>query len=162
MLTGGAHVGCAVATFPSSHATAHCNAPHHLHRYTGLVNLGNSCYMNSVLQLLWTLQTAGKQDFELMIYPRSRHGLHPQLNAHNQEFQWLQLKKLRSPVSKGQLRRCRVRPRSYSQRSRPRNTRISSASRRCSRSRRCRSRGEAARRGGACWVPCGRRGGWAP
>lgn len=57
--------------------------------------------MQGAMQLPWALQTAGRQDFELMLHPRSRHGPNRQLRAFDAEFQWLRLKKLLSPKRAG-------------------------------------------------------------
>ncbi|HEB52513.1 MAG TPA: S9 family peptidase [bacterium] len=54
----------------------------------------DNVHMQNTMQLLWELQKAGKQNFELMVYPRSRHGLAGQVRAHSREFQWLRLKRL--------------------------------------------------------------------
>lgn len=63
--------------------------------------MDDNVHVQNAMQLVWELQKAGKQDFELMVYPRSRHGLHPHVNAHSQEFQWLRLKKLLEPAATG-------------------------------------------------------------
>lgn len=56
--------------------------------------MDDNVHLQNAMQLCWALQVAGRQDFELMLYPRSRHGLDPQVNAHSQEFQWRRLQKL--------------------------------------------------------------------
>lgn len=57
-------------------------------------SMDDNVHLQNTMQLLWELQSAGKQNVELMVYPRSRHGLDPRVNGHSQEFQWLRLQKL--------------------------------------------------------------------
>ena len=57
-------------------------------------SMDDNVHMQNTMQLLWELQKAGKQNFELMLYPKSRHGLNRAVNAHSQELQWLRLSKL--------------------------------------------------------------------
>lgn len=63
--------------------------------------MDDNVHVQNAMQLVWALQAAGKQDFELMLYPRSRHGLHPEVGPHSREFQWLRLKKLLPPRRDG-------------------------------------------------------------
>ncbi|MFM1873446.1 MAG: hypothetical protein RL398_2868 [Planctomycetota bacterium] len=57
-------------------------------------SMDDNVHLQNTMQLVWELQKAGKQNFELMVYPRSRHGLNREVNAHSQEFQWLRLQRL--------------------------------------------------------------------
>jgi dipeptidyl-peptidase-4 len=63
-------------------------------------SMDDNVHLQNTMQLLWELQKAGKQNFELMIYPRSQHGPHPQVAGHVKEFQWRALKKLLDPAWK--------------------------------------------------------------
>ena len=63
-------------------------------------SMDDNVHLQNTMQLLWELQRAGKQNFELMIYPRSQHGPHPQVAGHVKEFQWRALKKLLDPAWK--------------------------------------------------------------
>ncbi|MEO6596991.1 MAG: DPP IV N-terminal domain-containing protein [Planctomycetota bacterium] len=56
--------------------------------------MDDNVHMQNTMQLVWELQKAGKQDFELMVYPRSRHGLNRSVSGHSEEFQWRRLEKL--------------------------------------------------------------------
>ena len=64
-------------------------------------SMDDNVHLQNTMQLLWELQSAGKQNVELMVYPRSRHGLDPRVNGHSQEFQWLRLQKLLQSVKQG-------------------------------------------------------------
>ena len=83
-------------------ATSVVKAAKNLHGHLVLLHgtMDDNVHLQNTMQLVWELQKAGKQDFELMVYPRSRHGLHPAVNAHSQEFQWLRLQKLLTGVGK--------------------------------------------------------------
>jgi dipeptidyl-peptidase-4 len=63
-------------------------------------SMDDNVHLQNTMQLLWELQRAGKQSVELMVYPRSRHGLHREVDGHSREFQWLRLKRLLEPVAK--------------------------------------------------------------
>lgn len=56
--------------------------------------MDDNVHMQNTMQLIWELQKAGKQNFELMVYPRSRHGLAREVSAHRSEFTWLRLQRL--------------------------------------------------------------------
>ena len=56
--------------------------------------MDDNVHVQNAMQLIWALQSAGKQNFELMLYPRSRHGLNRAVSGHSRELQWLRLKKL--------------------------------------------------------------------
>ena len=63
-------------------------------------SMDDNVHLQNTMQLLWELQKAGKQNFELMVYPRSQHGPNPQVAGHVKEFQWRALKKLLDPAWK--------------------------------------------------------------
>ncbi|MBL8738536.1 MAG: S9 family peptidase [Planctomycetes bacterium] len=77
-------------------ATSVIEAAKHLRGHLVLLHgsMDDNVHLQNTMQLLWELQSAGKQNVELMVYPRSRHGLDPRVNGHSQEFQWLRLQKL--------------------------------------------------------------------
>jgi dipeptidyl-peptidase-4 len=83
-------------------ATSVIKAAKNLHGHLVLLHgeVDDNVHLQNTLQLLWELQKAGKQNVELMVYPRSRHGLHPAVGGHSQEFQWLRLQRLLEPVKK--------------------------------------------------------------
>lgn len=60
-------------------------------------SMDDNVHLQNTMQLLYELQRANVQDFELMVYPRSRHGLDPRLNRHSQELQWRRLQQLLQP-----------------------------------------------------------------
>jgi len=72
-----------------------------LHGHLVLIHgsMDDNVHLQNTMQLLWELQSAGKQNVELMVYPRSRHGLNPRVNGHSQEFQWRRLQKLLEPAA---------------------------------------------------------------
>jgi dipeptidyl-peptidase 4 len=59
--------------------------------------MDDNVHLQNSMQLLWELQLAGKQDVELMLYPRSRHSLDRRVRGHSQEFQWRRLERLLGP-----------------------------------------------------------------
>ena len=75
-------------------------AAKNLHGHLVLLHgtMDDNVHLQNTMQLLWELQRAGKQNVELMVYPRSRHGLHRELDAHSQEFQWRRLQRLLEPA----------------------------------------------------------------
>jgi dipeptidyl-peptidase-4 len=77
-------------------ATSVIKSAQNLHGHLVLLHgtKDDNVHLQNTLQLAWALQSAGVQDFEMMLYPRSRHGLDPRVAGHSQEFQWLRLQKL--------------------------------------------------------------------
>ncbi len=65
-------------------------------------SMDDNVHLQNTMQLLWELQKAGKQNFELMVYPRSQHGPNRQVAAHVKEFQWRRLRQLLDPDWKPQ------------------------------------------------------------
>ena len=63
-------------------------------------SMDDNVHMQNTMQLLWELQRANKQNVELMVYPRSRHGLNGEVRQHGEDFQWARLKKLLEPAAK--------------------------------------------------------------
>jgi len=63
-------------------------------------SMDDNVHMQNTLQLAYELQRLGKQNFELMVYPRSRHGLAAEVSKHSQEFQWLRLQRLLTAKAK--------------------------------------------------------------
>ncbi|HEU4420562.1 MAG TPA: DPP IV N-terminal domain-containing protein [Planctomycetota bacterium] len=83
-------------------ATSVIKAAKNLHGHLVITHgtMDDNVHMQNAMQLVWELQIAGKQNFEVMFYPRTRHGIGGRVGGHNQEFQWLRLKKLLEPVAK--------------------------------------------------------------
>ncbi len=51
--------------------------------------MDDNVHVQNAIQLVYALQKAGKQNFELMLYPQSRHGIgNAALRAHNRTLEW--------------------------------------------------------------------------
>ncbi len=64
--------------------------------------MDDNVHLQNTMQLLWELEKAGKQNFELMLYPRSQHGLAREVSAHSREFAWRHLQRLLDPAWKAE------------------------------------------------------------
>jgi dipeptidyl-peptidase 4 len=62
--------------------------------------MDDNVHVQNTIQLLWELQKANKQNFELMLYPRSQHGLSREVGQHQHTFQWRVLRRLQDPAWK--------------------------------------------------------------
>jgi dipeptidyl-peptidase-4 len=62
--------------------------------------MDDNVHVQNTIQLLWELEKANKQNFELMLYPRSQHGLSPEVGLHQHTFQWRVLRRLQDPAWK--------------------------------------------------------------
>ena len=85
-------------------ATSVIKAAKHLRGHLVLQHgsMDDNVHLQNTMQLIWELQKAGKQNFELMVYPRSQHGPNQQVAAHVKAFQWRALKKLLDPTWKAE------------------------------------------------------------
>lgn len=83
-------------------ATSVIKAAKNLHGHLVLLHgsMDDNVHLQNTMQLVWELQLAGMQDFELMVYPRSRHGPNPRVEPHLQEFQWRRLQRLLQPAQR--------------------------------------------------------------
>ncbi|MBK7877628.1 MAG: S9 family peptidase [Planctomycetes bacterium] len=70
-----------------------------LHGHLVMVHgtMDDNVHVQNAVQLAWELQKANVQDFEMMLYARSTHGLAGEVNAHEKELGWRALRKLLDP-----------------------------------------------------------------
>jgi dipeptidyl-peptidase-4 len=85
-------------------ATSVIKAAKNLHGHLVILHgtMDDNVHLQNAIQLVWELQRAGKQNFELMVYPRSRHGPTGEVAGHLREFQWRRLQKLLDPAFKSE------------------------------------------------------------
>ena len=81
-------------------ATSVIKAAKNLHGHLVLLHgtMDDNVHVQNTIQLLWELEKANKQNFELMLYPRSQHGLSGEVSLHSQTFQWRVLQRLLDPA----------------------------------------------------------------
>ena len=81
-------------------ATSVIKAAKNLHGHLVLLHgtMDDNVHVQNTIQLLWELEKANKQNFELMLYPRSQHGLSGEVSLHSQTFQWRVLQRLLYPA----------------------------------------------------------------
>ena len=60
--------------------------------------MDDNVHVQNAIQLAWELQKAGKQNFEMMLYARSTHGLAGEVSGHEKELGWRALKRLVDPA----------------------------------------------------------------
>jgi dipeptidyl-peptidase-4 len=85
-------------------ATSVIKAANRLHGHLVLIHgtMDDNVHVQNTIQLLWELEKANKQNFELMLYPRSQHGISRELGGHLTAYEWRQLQKLLDPGFKAE------------------------------------------------------------
>ncbi|MBI5364109.1 MAG: S9 family peptidase [Planctomycetes bacterium] len=64
--------------------------------------MDDNVHVQNAIQFTWELQKANKQNFELMLYARSTHGLAGEVQGHERELEWRALRKLLDPAYKSE------------------------------------------------------------
>lgn len=81
-------------------ASSVIKAAEDLHGHLVLIHgtMDDDVHLQNTIQLLWELEKANKQNFELMLYPRSTHGLSGEASTHEKEYEWRALRRLLDPA----------------------------------------------------------------